>query len=54
MYRLRALTAATIGMVQLSRRHHTGAFRSYQRRRLMLAAIAGVTGISASAGLLWT
>uniref|UniRef100_A0A672MQX0 Calcium uptake protein 1, mitochondrial n=1 Tax=Sinocyclocheilus grahami TaxID=75366 RepID=A0A672MQX0_SINGR len=41
-------------MVQLSRRHHTGAFRSYQRRRLMLAALAGVTGISASAGLLWT
>ncbi|XP_016360561.1 calcium uptake protein 1, mitochondrial isoform X5 [Sinocyclocheilus anshuiensis] len=54
MYRLRALTAVTVGMVQLSRRHHTGAFRSYQRRRLMLAALAGVTGISASAGLLWT
>ncbi|XP_016088400.1 calcium uptake protein 1, mitochondrial, partial [Sinocyclocheilus grahami] len=48
------LTAVTVGMVQLSRRHHTGAFRSYQRRRLMLAALAGVTGISASAGLLWT
>uniref|UniRef100_A0A672SBF7 Calcium uptake protein 1, mitochondrial n=1 Tax=Sinocyclocheilus grahami TaxID=75366 RepID=A0A672SBF7_SINGR len=54
MYRLRALTAATVGMVQLSRRHHAGAFRSYQRRRVMLAALAGVTGISASAGLLWT
>ncbi|XP_051773654.1 calcium uptake protein 1, mitochondrial isoform X1 [Ctenopharyngodon idella] len=54
MYRLRALTAATVGMVQLSRRYHTGAFRSHQRRRLMLAALAGVTGISASAGLMWT
>uniref|UniRef100_A0A672SAL1 Calcium uptake protein 1, mitochondrial n=1 Tax=Sinocyclocheilus grahami TaxID=75366 RepID=A0A672SAL1_SINGR len=54
MYRLRALTAATVGMVQLSRRHHAGAFRSYQRRRVMLAALAGGTGISASAGLLWT
>uniref|UniRef100_A0A9J8BLP4 Calcium uptake protein 1, mitochondrial n=1 Tax=Cyprinus carpio carpio TaxID=630221 RepID=A0A9J8BLP4_CYPCA len=54
MYRLRALTATTVGMVQLSRRHHAGAFRSYQRRRVMLAALAGVTGISASAGLLWT
>ncbi|XP_042624362.1 calcium uptake protein 1, mitochondrial [Cyprinus carpio] len=54
MYRLRALTATTVGMVQLSRRHHTGAFRSYQRRRVILAALAGVTGISASAGLLWT
>uniref|UniRef100_A0A8C2CCF3 Calcium uptake protein 1, mitochondrial n=1 Tax=Cyprinus carpio TaxID=7962 RepID=A0A8C2CCF3_CYPCA len=54
MYRLRTLTAVTVGMVQLSRRHHSGAFRSYQRRRLMLAALAGVTGISASAGLLWT
>lgn len=54
MYRLRALTAATVGMVQLSRRHHSGAFRSHQRRRVMLAALAGVTGITASAGLMWT
>lgn len=54
MFRLRALTAATVGMVQLSRRHHSGAFRSHQRRRVMLAALAGVTGITASAGIMWT
>ncbi|TRY81260.1 hypothetical protein DNTS_027998, partial [Danionella cerebrum] len=54
MFRLRVLTASTIAMVQLSRRYHTGTFQSYQRRRLMLAALAGMTGFSASAGFLWT
>uniref|UniRef100_A0A8B9KCJ3 Calcium uptake protein 1, mitochondrial n=1 Tax=Astyanax mexicanus TaxID=7994 RepID=A0A8B9KCJ3_ASTMX len=52
MYRLRALTAVTVGMAQSSRRFHSSA--APQRRRLLLAAIAGVTGVSATTGLLWT
>ncbi|KAI5611613.1 calcium uptake protein 1, mitochondrial isoform X3 [Silurus asotus] len=54
MYRVRALTAVTIGMVQRSRRMHSGSTRSPQYRRLLLAALAGATGISATTGLLWT
>ncbi|XP_046725325.1 calcium uptake protein 1, mitochondrial isoform X1 [Silurus meridionalis] len=54
MYRVRALTAVTIGMVQRSRRVHSGSTRSPQYRRLLLAALAGATGISATTGLLWT
>ncbi|KAM4607124.1 LOW QUALITY PROTEIN: calcium uptake protein 1, mitochondrial [Polymixia lowei] len=54
MLRLRVLTAASVGLVQLSRRYHSGAVRGDGRRRLMLAALAGVTGVSAGAGLLWT
>ncbi|XP_056251223.1 calcium uptake protein 1, mitochondrial isoform X2 [Seriola aureovittata] len=53
MFRLRALSAVSVGLVQLSRRYHSGAVRVSERRRLMLAALAGVTGVSASAGLLW-
>ncbi|XP_040905698.1 calcium uptake protein 1, mitochondrial isoform X3 [Toxotes jaculatrix] len=53
MFRLRALSAVSVGLTQLSRRYHTGAVRGSGRRRLMLAALAGVTGVSASAGLLW-
>ncbi|XP_010728580.1 calcium uptake protein 1, mitochondrial isoform X2 [Larimichthys crocea] len=53
MFRLRALSAVSVGLVQLSRRYHSGAVRGSARRRLMLAALAGVTGVSASAGLLW-
>uniref|UniRef100_A0A3Q3FAQ6 Calcium uptake protein 1, mitochondrial n=1 Tax=Labrus bergylta TaxID=56723 RepID=A0A3Q3FAQ6_9LABR len=53
MFRLRALSAVSVGLVQLSRRYHSGAVRGTGRRRLMLAALAGVTGVSASAGLLW-
>uniref|UniRef100_A0A671YSQ8 Calcium uptake protein 1, mitochondrial n=1 Tax=Sparus aurata TaxID=8175 RepID=A0A671YSQ8_SPAAU len=53
MFRLRALSAVSVGLVQLSRRYHSGAVRGSGRRRLMLAALAGVTGVSASAGLLW-
>ncbi|XP_022599591.1 calcium uptake protein 1, mitochondrial isoform X3 [Seriola dumerili] len=53
MFRLRALSAVSVGLVQLSRRYHSGAVRVSGRRRLMLAALAGVTGVSASAGLLW-
>ncbi|KAM9365331.1 calcium uptake protein 1, mitochondrial [Pholidichthys leucotaenia] len=53
MFRLRALSAALVGLTQLSRRHHSGALQESGRRRLMLAALAGVTGVSASAGLLW-
>ncbi|XP_063047480.1 calcium uptake protein 1, mitochondrial [Engraulis encrasicolus] len=55
MFRLRALTAAGVGMVQLSRRYHSSTARAPQRRRLLLAAaLAGVTGVTASTGLLWT
>ncbi|XP_073337986.1 calcium uptake protein 1, mitochondrial [Pagrus major] len=53
MFRLRALSAVSVGLAQLSRRYHSGAVRGSGRRRLMLAALAGVTGVSASAGLLW-
>uniref|UniRef100_A0A665WC05 Calcium uptake protein 1, mitochondrial n=2 Tax=Echeneis naucrates TaxID=173247 RepID=A0A665WC05_ECHNA len=54
MFRLRVLSAVSVGLVQLSRRYHGGAVHVSGRRRLMLAALAGVTGVSASAGLLWT
>ncbi|XP_012714671.2 calcium uptake protein 1, mitochondrial isoform X2 [Fundulus heteroclitus] len=54
MFRLRALAAVSMGLTQLSRRFHSGAVGGSGRRRLMLAALAGVTGVSASAGLLWS
>lgn len=53
MFRLRALSAVSVGLTQLSRRYHSGAARASSQRRLMLLALAGVTGVSASAGLLW-
>ncbi|XP_054885571.1 calcium uptake protein 1, mitochondrial isoform X2 [Poeciliopsis prolifica] len=53
MFRLRALSAVSVGLTQLSRRYHSGAASTSGRRRLMLVALAGVTGASASAGLLW-
>ncbi|XP_033469778.1 calcium uptake protein 1, mitochondrial [Epinephelus fuscoguttatus] len=53
MFRLRALSAVSVGLAQLSRRYHSGAVRGSGRRRLMLAALAGVTGVSATTGLLW-
>lgn len=53
MFRLRALSAVSVGLAQLSRRYHSGTSQGPARRRLMLAALAGVTGVSASAGLLW-
>ncbi|XP_027021756.1 calcium uptake protein 1, mitochondrial isoform X3 [Tachysurus fulvidraco] len=53
MYRVRALTAVTFGMVQCFRRVHRASTRPPQHRRLLLAALAGVTGISATTGLLW-
>ncbi|CAG09490.1 unnamed protein product [Tetraodon nigroviridis] len=53
MFRLRALSAVSAGLVQLSRRFHSGAGQGSSQRRRMLAALAGVTGASASAGLLW-
>uniref|UniRef100_A0A674NUP2 Calcium uptake protein 1, mitochondrial n=1 Tax=Takifugu rubripes TaxID=31033 RepID=A0A674NUP2_TAKRU len=53
MLRLRALSAASVGLVQLSRRFHSGAGQGSTQRRRMLAALAGVTGVSATAGLLW-
>ncbi|CAL8359395.1 unnamed protein product [Boreogadus saida] len=54
MFRLRALSAASVGLALMSRRYHSGPVRTQGRRRLILAALAGVTGISASTGLLWT
>ncbi|XP_046884994.1 LOW QUALITY PROTEIN: calcium uptake protein 1, mitochondrial [Hypomesus transpacificus] len=54
MFRLRALSAATVGLAQLSRHYHGDAVRGSGRRRLMLAALVGVAGASASTGLLWT
>ncbi|XP_077352527.1 calcium uptake protein 1, mitochondrial isoform X3 [Festucalex cinctus] len=53
MFRLRALSAVWVGVSHLSRRYHSGAVRGSARRRVMLAALVGVTGVSASAGLLW-
>ncbi|KAF3842243.1 hypothetical protein F7725_024194 [Dissostichus mawsoni] len=53
MFRLRAFSAVSVGLTQLTRRYNSGAVRGSGRRRLMLAALAGVTGVSASAGLLW-
>ncbi|XP_047198241.1 calcium uptake protein 1, mitochondrial isoform X3 [Hippoglossus stenolepis] len=53
MFRLRLLSAVSVGLAQLSRRYQSGAVRRPGQRRLMLAALAGVTGVSASAGLLW-
>lgn len=53
MFRLRALSAVSVGLVQLSRRFHSGAGQGSSQRRRMLAVLAGVTGASASAGLLW-
>ncbi|XP_062256610.1 calcium uptake protein 1, mitochondrial isoform X1 [Platichthys flesus] len=53
MFRLRLLSAVSVGLAQLSRRYHSGAVRRPGQKRLMLAALAGVTGVSASAGLLW-
>ncbi|XP_077470369.1 calcium uptake protein 1, mitochondrial isoform X2 [Stigmatopora argus] len=53
MFRLRALSAVWVGMAHLPRSYHNGAVRKSGRRRLMLAALVGVTGVSASAGLLW-
>ncbi|KAL0983719.1 hypothetical protein UPYG_G00131780 [Umbra pygmaea] len=55
MFRLRALSAAAVGLAQFSRRYHGETFRGgTNRRKLMLAALVGVTGASASTGLLWT
>uniref|UniRef100_A0A3B3CWG7 Calcium uptake protein 1, mitochondrial n=1 Tax=Oryzias melastigma TaxID=30732 RepID=A0A3B3CWG7_ORYME len=53
MFRLRALSAVSVGFTQVCRRYHSGAVRGPAQKRLMLAALVGVTGASASAGLLW-
>ncbi|XP_013861456.1 calcium uptake protein 1, mitochondrial isoform X3 [Austrofundulus limnaeus] len=53
MFRLRVLSAVSVGLTQLSRCYHSGAARGTGRRRLMLAALAGVTGVAASTGILW-
>uniref|UniRef100_A0A8C8DWP7 Calcium uptake protein 1, mitochondrial n=1 Tax=Oryzias sinensis TaxID=183150 RepID=A0A8C8DWP7_9TELE len=53
MFRLRALSAVSVGLTQVCRRYHGGAVRGPAQKRLMLAALVGVTGVSAGAGLLW-
>ncbi|XP_061815626.1 calcium uptake protein 1, mitochondrial isoform X2 [Nerophis lumbriciformis] len=54
MFRLRALSAVWVGVAHFSRRYHqNGTVRGSGRKRIMVAALAGVTGVSASAGLLW-
>uniref|UniRef100_A0A7N5ZSB0 Calcium uptake protein 1, mitochondrial n=1 Tax=Anabas testudineus TaxID=64144 RepID=A0A7N5ZSB0_ANATE len=53
MFRLRALSAVSVGLVQLSRYYHSGTVRGSGQKRLMMAALAGATGMTASAGLLW-
>ncbi|KAM6916397.1 calcium uptake protein 1, mitochondrial isoform 1-T1 [Xenentodon cancila] len=53
MFRLRALSAVSVGLTQLSHRYYRGVVQGNGRRKMMLAALAGVTGASASAGLLW-
>lgn len=53
MYRLRALSAVSVGLAQLSRCYHSRTVHRSGQRRLMMAALAGVTGMTASAGLLW-
>uniref|UniRef100_A0A8C9R6M8 Calcium uptake protein 1, mitochondrial n=1 Tax=Scleropages formosus TaxID=113540 RepID=A0A8C9R6M8_SCLFO len=53
MFRLRLLPLAAAGLAQFSRRYRADAARDPGRRRVMLMALAGVTGASASAGLLW-
>ncbi|XP_034041549.1 calcium uptake protein 1, mitochondrial isoform X2 [Thalassophryne amazonica] len=54
MFRLRALSAASVGVLQLSQRCYSRTVHGAPQKRLMLAAVAGVTGVSATAGLLWT
>ncbi|XP_061766480.1 calcium uptake protein 1, mitochondrial isoform X2 [Nerophis ophidion] len=54
MFRLRALSALWVGVAHFSRRYHqNGTVRGSGQKRIMVAALAGVTGVSASAGLLW-
>ncbi|XP_068597331.1 calcium uptake protein 1, mitochondrial [Brachionichthys hirsutus] len=53
MFRLRALSAVSVGLAQLPRRFHSGTVRACGRKKLLLAALAGVTGVSTSAGLAW-
>nr|XP_057914811.1 calcium uptake protein 1, mitochondrial isoform X1 [Doryrhamphus excisus]XP_057914812.1 calcium uptake protein 1, mitochondrial isoform X1 [Doryrhamphus excisus] len=54
MFRLRALSSVWVGMAHFARRyHHNGTVQGSGRKRLLMAALAGVTGVSASAGLLW-
>nr|XP_015202165.1 PREDICTED: calcium uptake protein 1, mitochondrial isoform X1 [Lepisosteus oculatus] len=53
MFQLRLLPAATVGLVLVTRRHHGFTAPGPSRRRLMMAAAVAVTGMSASAGLLW-
>ncbi|XP_076831531.1 LOW QUALITY PROTEIN: calcium uptake protein 1, mitochondrial [Brachyhypopomus gauderio] len=53
MYRVRALAAVMVGVAQQTRRVHSST-RSPHQRRLLLAAVAGLTGASATLALSWT
>ncbi|XP_035387186.1 calcium uptake protein 1, mitochondrial isoform X4 [Electrophorus electricus] len=53
MYRLQMLAAVTVGVAQHTRRFH-GSVRAPHQRRLLLAAMAGVTGASTATALFWT
>ncbi|XP_041124406.1 calcium uptake protein 1, mitochondrial-like isoform X1 [Polyodon spathula] len=53
MFRFRLLPAASVGLAIVSRRYHGFANPVPRRRRLMMAALVGVTAASASTGLMW-
>ncbi|RXM35813.1 Calcium uptake protein 1, mitochondrial [Acipenser ruthenus] len=53
MFRFRLLPAASVGLAVVSRRYHGFTNPAPSRRRLMMAALVGVTAASASTGLMW-
>ncbi|MGH0114607.1 UNVERIFIED_CONTAM: hypothetical protein FKN15_031092 [Acipenser sinensis] len=53
MFLFRLLPAASVGLAVVSRRYHGFTNPASSRRRLMMAALVGVTAASASAGLMW-
>ncbi|XP_028651042.1 calcium uptake protein 1, mitochondrial [Erpetoichthys calabaricus] len=53
MFKLKLLPAAAVGLSILARRYSGFANRAPSRRRLMVAALVGVTAASASTGILW-
>ncbi|MGH0120860.1 UNVERIFIED_CONTAM: hypothetical protein FKN15_024341 [Acipenser sinensis] len=53
MFRFRLLPTASVGLAVVSRRYHGFTNPAPRRRRLMMAALVGVTAASASAGLMW-
>ncbi|MBN3285838.1 MICU1 protein, partial [Polyodon spathula] len=53
MFRFRLLPAASVGLAVVSRRYRGFTNPTPGRRRLMMAALVGVTAASASTGLMW-